>query len=138
MRVAEQSQPTTLSLAEVTANFAHWRSTRAKKGKIPDILWQQALGLLKNYSTSVLSRALGISGEQIKSKMLAAKTNVSTTSNNKPVDFVAINIPNIIDAVNTYSTGKVEVKRPDGATICIDNLTHQALTAVLTQFMRGL
>lgn len=138
MRVAEQSQPTTLSLAEVTANFAHWRSTRAKKGKIPDILWQQALSLLGHHSTSVLSRALGINGEQIKSKMLAVKTNFSATPNNKPADFVAINIPNITDTVNTYSTGKVEIKRPDGAIICVDNLTYQALTAVLTQFMRGL
>src|SRR4051812_46939535 len=106
-----------LSLAAVSANFEHWRATRDKKSKIPEPLWQQVLTLLPKYSTSEISRVLGISGEQIKNK-IAIPTPTDILTNHSANDFVAINIP-IPEVGNTCHGSKVEIKRPDGAIICI-------------------
>ena len=45
-----------LSLKEVSDKFKQWRLERHKKGKLPDFLWQQALGLLNKYNKTEVCR----------------------------------------------------------------------------------
>jgi hypothetical protein len=135
MYTLAQNHPTPLSLEEVNANFAQWRSTRTKKSKIPDILWQQALVLLSKYSASKICKALNLSSGQLNKKIQQSTTNATANRTSK---FVAINIPQTVEAVEPYYIGKIEIKRVDGATIFIEQLNQNVLTQILTQFMQGL
>jgi hypothetical protein len=47
--------------------FKQWRATRKNaSAKIPDVLQQRVIDLLSHYSRGTLSKALGLSGTQVK------------------------------------------------------------------------
>ncbi len=138
MHTLEQDQSIAPSLKEVSARFEQWRSTRAKRGKIPNVLWQQVLALLNIYSRSELCKVLKLSSGQIKTKMQLHTADATVNINSKMRDFVAINIPQVTEEIDTQFTGRVEIKRPDGVVIFIERLNQQTLTQILTQFMQGL
>ena len=138
MQTLDQNQPTPPSLNEVNAKFEQWRSTRpSKRSKIPDPLWQLVLTLLNKHPIGEISQALRLSGGQIKAKMQLYTTN-ATINTNKPSDFVSITIPQATEEIDTSFSGKVEIKRPDGAAISIERLNQKTLVQFLTQFMQGL
>jgi hypothetical protein len=47
--------------------FKSWRS-RKRSGRIPGALWCQAVGLVKRYSISSVSRGLGLSWNEFKKR----------------------------------------------------------------------
>lgn len=59
-----------MTLTEVQKNFTAWRETRRhSKEKIPAELWQQVASIYSSYPTSLISRRLGLSGQQMKEAM---------------------------------------------------------------------
>jgi len=60
------------------------------------------------------------------------------SKSNKIPDFVEIKIAQPLEKNDTEFTGKVEIKRADGAAIFIERLSQQTLAHILTQFMQGL
>jgi hypothetical protein len=128
-----QDQLTPLSLKEVSAAFEQWRATRAKKSRIPESLWQQVILLLSKYPISKVTKALNLSGGQVKAKM-QCMTNSNDAKHKLPT-FVPVSIP---QSIEEPIVGKIEIKRSDGAVLSIDRLNQATLTNLLTQFMRGL
>jgi hypothetical protein len=64
---AAQANPQT-SLAEVKAQFTHWRTTReSRRVPVPESLKVQALNLLKHNKTSHVIKTLGINSSMLKS-----------------------------------------------------------------------
>tara|TARA_R110002110_G_C13449779_1_gene716955 strand:+ start:83 stop:499 length:417 start_codon:yes stop_codon:yes gene_type:complete len=129
-----------LSLNQVNQQFDQFRSERKKQTKFPDTLWQQAITLLEHHSMTEVSRALRVSAQQIKAQM-----HKNRSKNGVQMDFVEVkqsaekcesfNIkPQEDDALKT----KVEIKRPDGAYLIINQLPEAALSQLLTHFMGGL
>jgi hypothetical protein len=45
-----------LTLEEVKQHFDHWRATRIKRGKIPDILWNEVKALIGRYPTNKIAQ----------------------------------------------------------------------------------
>ena len=59
-----------MTLTEVQKNFTTWRETRRHpKEKIPVELWEQVAIIHSSYPTSMISRRLGLSGQQMKAAM---------------------------------------------------------------------
>ena len=55
-------------LAELSAQFAHWRATRdSRKSRVPTHLRTQAVRLLKHHKKSHVIKALGINSTMLKS-----------------------------------------------------------------------
>ncbi len=130
----------TLSLNQVNQQFNQFRSERKKQTKFPDNLWQQAITLLEHHSMTEVSRALRVSALQIKAQMNKIRSN-----NDVQTDFVEIKRP--VEKSEPHNVGaqadeplktKVEIKRPDGAYLIINQLPEAALSKLLTHFMGGL
>ena len=137
MSVSGHSEISTApSLKEVSNQLEQWRTTRSKQGKIPEVLWQQILALLNHYSIGRLTNVLRISSGQIKNKMQQA--SISAKVNSKQDKFLSITIPGSVSKKEPQSSSKVEIRRPDGAVLVIEQLDLTIFTHVLTQFMEGL
>jgi len=52
----------------VKAAFSHWRSERSR-GRIPEQLWSQAVGLAKRYSISFVSKKLSLGWYELKKRV---------------------------------------------------------------------
>ena len=115
-----------LTLDSVQRDFELWRASRpsGKSRKIPDHLWDKALKLLEYHPIASVMKALHLSGNQI-----AAQRTARLTKSNSA--FVEFNIPPLTPHTN-YS--KIEIKRPDGAVLAIEQLTEHALFQILTNF----
>lgn len=130
-----------LSLQEVNAKFEEFRSERKKLTKFPDHLWEQAVKLLEHYSLTEVCQQLRVSTKQIKAQM--DKLNAKPSPD---INFVEVNndlssannsLHIGIQANNSDERTKVEITRPDGAQLVINQLPESALTKLLTQFMEG-
>ena len=53
-------------LDETKSHFDHWRTTRNKRGKIPEYLWDKVKPLMDHYSLTTITNALRINTNQIK------------------------------------------------------------------------
>src|SRR5690349_15319074 len=61
-------------LDDVKFHFNHWRTTRTKRGKIPEYLWNKVQSLIKHYPLSVITNALNLNTNQIRDNI-----NIDTT-----------------------------------------------------------
>ena len=71
-------------------------------------------------------KALHLSGNQIATQRAARLTNSKSDS-----AFVEFNIPPLTPHTNH---SKIEIRRPDGAVLAIEQLTEHALFQILTNF----
>lgn len=62
---SENTFSDTPTLEAVKSRFDHWRTTRTKRTKIPDTLWDDVRQLSKRYGYSQISSQLGISYPQL-------------------------------------------------------------------------
>lgn len=127
-----------LGLNEVKNNFSHWRANRnTSKSKIPEYLWDQVLGLISDYSTAEIITTLGLSGSQFNNKKKAHQQQLKKQDE---MNFFEVPITTKTKEQKTVLnvTNKIELKRPDGATISIEQLPTEALTHILNQFMQAI
>lgn len=126
--------PANLTLDDVKNHFDHWRATRAKRGKIPDSLWGEVKTLIGRYPTNKIAQTLGVNAYQI-----------STGVNNK-TDFTFVTArradlsPASTNHVSPCSadikdTCSLEIHRPGGSLLKINQFPIQSLTTIINQFM---
>jgi len=126
--------PENLTLDDVKNHFDHWRTTRAKRGKIPDSLWSEVKTLIGRYPTNKIAQTLGVNAYQI-----------STDVNNK-TDFTFVTArravlpsPSTNNAspcsTNIKDTCLLEIHRPGGSLLKINQFPIQSLTTIINQFM---
>jgi hypothetical protein len=118
---------TQLTIDSVQRDFKAWRSSRTKRGKIPDNLWDKTLKLLEHYPISQVVRNLGLNGGQVYAKrkqLQEANPNIAPVKN--PVNFLELNM-SPIDAPSSarISGNRLEIKRADGAVLAIEHFTEQ-------------
>src|SRR5665811_2114920 len=92
-------QHDTTLLDDVKSHFAHWRTTRTKRGKIPDYLWDKVKLLIGRYSLTVITQTLSLNTYQIRDHLdicdtvnfVEVNSHSATlpSTNNQPI--VAIN-----------------------------------------------
>ena len=73
---------TQLTIDSVQRAFKAWRTSRTKRTKIPDDLWDKKLKLLENYLNSKVVRDLGLNSGQVYAKR---KQRREANSNLSPV-----------------------------------------------------
>ncbi len=127
------------SLDDVKRYFAKWRATRPNKGRIPNHLWDKVLGILDYYPIGEVTKELGLSGSQVSSKRkqrIASELNLQKSAN---PSFVELNIsqPKPSNKPVASQHGKIEIRRPDGAVLIIDQLPEQTMLQVLNQFTQA-
>lgn len=130
---------TQLTIDSVQHDFKIWRTSRSKKGKIPEHLWDKTLKLLDHYPISKVIMALRLSGGQVSARRKQHKTNSIEAPLIRPVNFLELNMPLAMpcDAPATNSFNRLEIKRSDGAVLAIERLTEQTLLQALNQFTGG-
>jgi hypothetical protein len=63
-----------LTVEQVQKQFAHWRRSRAKRGAIPDALWQAAVMLFPDYPVHRISKALRLNYTDLKHRVNAYRS----------------------------------------------------------------
>ena len=140
----ERCQETKLTLQEVSAKFEEWRINKQNNNittaKIPNDLWQQVSELFDHYSLAKIRKTLNLNPRQLKSRFQKYRSNKNSvkTIKTKHPTFIPISIPQPKEETEPNFSGKVEIKRSDGATISIEHLNQHTLTLLLTQFIQGL
>jgi hypothetical protein len=61
-------------LEQVQEQFEHWRRSRAKRGAIPDALWQAAIMLFPDYGLHRISKALRLNYTDLKHRVNAHRS----------------------------------------------------------------
>ena len=84
--------------------FDEWRGRRKKRDRIPENLWEAAVGLSPFYSTCQISKALRLDFRELKRRI------GDRSSRKTPSEFVELKVERL------FSTGQcvMEVRSPDG------------------------
>lgn len=121
-----------IALDEAKNRITHWRQTRTKLRPIPESVWDAVLPLVGKYSYSTISKALGLSYEQIRGKI----ANRNAKSGGSTHSFVTIGLPNITTNEKPLSSCKIHLSKPDGVTLLIDGANEQFIQKIISDFMR--
>jgi hypothetical protein len=120
------------SLEETKRLIMYWRATRTKRRPIPDEVWEAVLPLIGRYSYSIISKELGLSYQQIKTRIKSEKENAKSAPNS----FISIALPQEITPVPKASNGcKISFTKPDGTTLAIEGASDHFLNEMVTRFV---
>ncbi len=78
------------TIDDVRKSFEPWRTTRIKRGPIPESLWNDAVGLMEYYPASVIAKELRLNATQLKRKSLVLTERVDPVDDFKETDWQAI------------------------------------------------
>jgi hypothetical protein len=84
--------------------FDQWRSTRKKRDRIPERLWEAATDLSSSYSTCQISKSLRLDFKELKRRIRDRSSRAA------PSEFVELNVERLFPA----SQCAVEVRSPAG------------------------
>ena len=114
-----RDEPTlTLTLEAVAKHFAHWRRNKNNGERIPEALWNEALGLLETYGISRVSRTLRLSYTELGKRRELVDTRQGGRAPGEAA-FVEVD-QTLVDRVPRSEAAAVwmELERPDGLRRC--------------------
>ena len=120
-------------LDDVKSHFDHWRTTRTKRGKIPEYLWNRVKPLIEYYPLTTITNALRINTNQIREN-LKIDTAIHFVEAKPEVAPMLIKKPIISSSADTQ-TCSIEVHRTNGGILKISAFPVASLFAVISQFM---
>ena len=109
MKTADSAFPTAKAL-QVQSRFESWRSTRQRKGPIPDELWKAAVELTKQHSVYKVARLLRLDYTNLKKKGMNSPVAITAPQKTEVTSF--IELPLIPQ--HNCEPCRIELKRPDG------------------------
>lgn len=90
----EENRRTALSrLDEVKQQFAHWRQTRAKRGPIPEGLWEAAADLVGEYTPYQVVKGLRVNDRELRKRIAKRSDRRQGGGVGPPAQFVEIGLP---------------------------------------------
>ncbi len=126
----------TLTLDEVAKHIEQWWSHKKNGERIPQQLWNEALGLVSTYGVSQVSRTLRLSYTDLNKRLRIVEAEQRRQSPVEETAFVQID-PALVEQVPRpdAGTGWMELERPDGLRLRI-RPTHGAdMLALVERFM---
>ena len=90
------SAPVNLTLEDVQSHFEQWRSTRDKRSKIPESLWQEVISIAKRYRHTKIIQSLRLNSSQLKSKIQASSKFIKLEPSSQPISAVAFETLNCV------------------------------------------
>ncbi len=110
--VANITLPTIRHTIEVVRNqFEAWRKRRRCRTRIPEALWQAAVGLCKDHSVGEVSRTLRLNYNGLKNRVPKARSRGLAVGQRPDFGFVRLDL----GAPMTASECLVEMEAPNGA-----------------------
>ena len=110
--VANITLPTVRDLFEVVRDqFETWRKRRPCRSRIPEALWQAAVGLCKEHSIFEVSRALRLNYNGLKNRVPKARDVGLAVGQRRDLGFVRLDL----GAPIAPSECLVEMEAPNGA-----------------------
>jgi hypothetical protein len=99
------------SLEVVRNQFETWRKGRRCRGRIPEALWQAAVGLCRERSICEVSRTLRLNYHGLKNRVTRARDRSPAVGQRPDLGFVRLDLGGAIGS----SEYLVEMKAPNGA-----------------------
>jgi hypothetical protein len=99
------------SLENVRHQFGTWRKKRRCRNRIPESLWQAAIGLCQEHSICEVSRTLGLNYNGLKNRATRAKDRNPVAGQGPDFGFVRLDLGVPV----TPSECLVEMEAPNGA-----------------------
>ena len=125
----------TLTLEAVAKHFAHWRRKKTNGERIPEELWNEALGLLETCGISRVSRTLRLSYTELDKRRELMDTRPCGQAPSEEA-FVEVD-QTLVDQVPRSEAGAVwmELERPDGMRLRIRPTHRVDMLALVERFM---
>jgi len=101
----------TPSLENVRHQFETWRKRRPCRSRIPESLWQAAVGLCREHSICEVSRTLRLNYHGLKNRVTRARERSSAIGQGLDLNFVKLDL----GAPLAHSECLVEMEAPSGA-----------------------
>jgi hypothetical protein len=95
----------------VRNQFETWRKRRPCRGRIPEALWQAAVGLCREHSICEVSRTLGLNYYGLKNRVTRVRDRSSAVGQDPDFRFVRVDL----GAPMPLSECLVEMEAPNGA-----------------------
>lgn len=125
----------TLTLEEVAKHFKQWRSVKKKGERIPEPLWNEAVGLVGTYAVSQVTRALRLSGTDLNKRRGVIGTGRRRRGSDGGTAFVELDRALVGQALGPDASAPwMELERPDGLRLRIQGAD---LLALVEHFMRA-
>lgn len=129
---ANVSEP--LTLEAVKSRFHQWRTSRSKRSKVPECLWDEVRQLSKLYSYSQISSQLRISYQQLHDHLEEGGLQHNNLSSPES-DFINVHMP-LPQCPLPSSYGILEIQGRDGLNLKATGLNHQDLLALVQTFLK--
>ena len=113
-------------LETVVHQFEHWRTTRGKRGRIPDALWALVAPLMDQYSHNEITSALRLNHAQLKERILP----FSSQTSKKSATFIEYPSP-----VSLMESCLVEFTCKNGSAVKISGLTTPQLQSLVSMLL---
>lgn len=124
-------------LNDAKSHFDHWRTTRTKRGKIPDYLWDKVKSLIGKYSLTTITEMLNINTNQLREHLdLGKEVNFVEVRTNRDSKPQAFSYHQTVAIDRHHKTCSIEIHRPTGGMLKIDDYPVESLDTIITQFMR--
>jgi len=133
-----------LTLAEVKAEFEHWRVERKHSRQIiPQELWKLVKHIINRYKLSEITRELRINYQQLRDQVDCTKTKSNKPSKptkkaaqtssvtEQSITFAPVNIPMKIQ----QPALTVEIKQADGQTVVLHANSDTAIAAIVERII---
>jgi hypothetical protein len=126
----------TLTLEEVAKHVEQWRGHKKKGERIPQQLWNEALGLVGDYGISQVSRTLRLSYTELNKRLKIIEAEQRRQAPGAETAFVEIDRA-LVDQAPEPGAGAVwmELERPDGLRLRIRPTHGVDLLALVDRFM---
>jgi hypothetical protein len=133
---SDRNPTPTLTLEEVAAHFAQWRSEKKRGERIPEQLWSEAIALVDSYGVSQVTRTLRLGGQDLNRRRGIASSGQDRRRGTKQPSFVEVNPAVVAQAQRPQTTpGSMELIRADGLRMRIESGDGVDALAVLERFM---
>jgi hypothetical protein len=127
---------TTLTLDEVANHIEQWRSHKQNGERIPQRLWDEALGLISTYGISRVSRALRLSYTELNKRLKIIEAEQGPAGPSAQRAFVEIDRALVEQAVQPAGAAVwMELERPDGLRLRIRPSHRGDMLTLLERFM---
>ena len=122
-----------ITLEAVKNKFHQWRTTRLKRSKIPESLWNDVRQLSKLYNYSQLSSQLRISYQQLHAHLEEGEMQPNSIPSAES-DFINAHMP-LSPWPLPSSDGTLEIQGRDGLNLKATGLNHHDLLALVQTFL---
>jgi len=125
----------TLTLQEVAEHFERWRRNKKRGDRIPQPLWDEAIGLVETHGVSRVTRTLRLSATDLNKRRGIVGTRQHWQAAVAQAAFVEMAQTPI--AAPDAETQWMELERPDGMRLRIQPSQGVDMLALLERFMEG-